>query len=523
MTYCVADIDVLQCSPVSTDSPSARYEGLKLGITTLPAGFQKSPAHQPFRASTIYERDIEIPLRDGTVIRADVFRPEDSRDKVPALVSWSPYGKSGSGLFCLDIVPGRVGVPQSKLSGFESFEAPDPAEWTARGFAIVNVNSRGAFESQGDIRWFGTGEGRDGYDAIEHLATLPWCSGKIAMVGNSWLAIAQWFIAAERPPHLACIAPLEGCSDLYREVVCRGGVPFTPFTRFLAQYGIFGKSQQEDILGMLEKYPIMNEYWEDKRVRFEQISIPAYVLASYSSAIHTEPEYNHVFSDWPIPGTDYRTFYLAQDYSLLHSVPSNPATLSYQSNVPSLQMDSDSEELSFEYTFPTRNYVVGYSRAVLYMSRSEHDDMDVFVQLRKADSTSNVLQNINIPLKDLQMKTSEVESVNTNKYIGPTGILRASRRKVDLKLSKPHWPIHSHSQDEKVPPGEVVKLEIGIWPSGIVFEAGERLVFKVAGHQMTLAEFEPLRGGFKTGNKGRHVVHLGSEHPSHVFVPFVKI
>jgi predicted acyl esterase len=49
-------------------------------------------------------------------------------------------------------VPGRVSVPQSKLSGFESFEAPDPAEWKARGYAIVNVNSRGAFGSEADIR-----------------------------------------------------------------------------------------------------------------------------------------------------------------------------------------------------------------------------------------------------------------------------------------------------------------------------------------------------------------------------------
>ena len=89
-------------------------------------------------------------------------------------------------------------------------------------------------------RWFGSGEGRDGHDAIEHLATLPWCSGKIAMVGNSWLAMAQWFIAAENPPHLTCIAPLEGCSDVYRETLCRGGVPYMSFWAFLAQHGVFG-------------------------------------------------------------------------------------------------------------------------------------------------------------------------------------------------------------------------------------------------------------------------------------------
>jgi predicted acyl esterase len=52
--------------------------------------------------------------------------------------------------------------------------------------------------------------------------------------------MAQWHIAAESPPHLTCIAPLEGCSDFYRETFCRGGVPYKPFWGFLAQYGLFG-------------------------------------------------------------------------------------------------------------------------------------------------------------------------------------------------------------------------------------------------------------------------------------------
>lgn len=92
------------------------------------------------------------------------------------------------------------------------------------------------------LRCFGSGEGRDGYDAIEYLATLPWSNGKLALVGNSWLAMAQWHIAAERPPHLTCIAPLEGCSDFYRETLNRGGVPYRPFWSFLAQHGLFGKA-----------------------------------------------------------------------------------------------------------------------------------------------------------------------------------------------------------------------------------------------------------------------------------------
>ena len=44
---------------------------------------------------------------------------------------------------------GRMGIPKSRLSGFEKFEAPDPAEWTARGYAVVNIDSRGSWDSEG--------------------------------------------------------------------------------------------------------------------------------------------------------------------------------------------------------------------------------------------------------------------------------------------------------------------------------------------------------------------------------------
>lgn len=94
----------------------------------------------------------------------------------------------------------------------------------------MNADARGVGDSEGDIRNWGTGEGRDGHDAIEEIAKLPWCTGKVALAGNSWLALIQWFIAAERPPHLACIAPFEGCSDQLRETLCRGGIPDTAFS-----------------------------------------------------------------------------------------------------------------------------------------------------------------------------------------------------------------------------------------------------------------------------------------------------
>jgi predicted acyl esterase len=56
-----------------------------------------------------------------------------------------------AGSFRLDMVPGRVGVPKNRLSGYEKFEAPNPAEWTAQGYAIVNPDSRGVFDSEGNL------------------------------------------------------------------------------------------------------------------------------------------------------------------------------------------------------------------------------------------------------------------------------------------------------------------------------------------------------------------------------------
>jgi predicted acyl esterase len=140
----------------------------------IKTGWRKEPGFAAFQADTLWEKDVKIAMRDGVNIRTDIFRPADSdRNPVPALIAWSPYGKSGrgefdpaaseffgarrtdictiSGYFRLDMVPGRVGIPRSRLSGFEKFEAPDPAEWTARGYAIINPDSRGAFDSEGNL------------------------------------------------------------------------------------------------------------------------------------------------------------------------------------------------------------------------------------------------------------------------------------------------------------------------------------------------------------------------------------
>lgn len=201
------------------------YTGFRAGETEI---FQSGS--KPFGEDTKalksdiqLEHDVEVVARDGARLYIDVYRPANSSEKIPAVLSWSPYGKKYSSLDMLPMTIWHSCVKRSDLSGLEKFEGLDPADWCPRGYAIVSVDARGAGNNDGFMGVMGSQESEDGYDVIEAVAKLPWCNGNVGMAGNSYLAISQWFIASQHPPSLKAIAPWEGLSDLYREQFCRGG------------------------------------------------------------------------------------------------------------------------------------------------------------------------------------------------------------------------------------------------------------------------------------------------------------
>lgn len=59
------------------------------------------------------------------------------------------------------------------------------------GYVVVNVGSRGVGKTEGNIYQFGSQEDRDGADVVDWLGAQPWCSGKVSLSGNSYLAISQ--------------------------------------------------------------------------------------------------------------------------------------------------------------------------------------------------------------------------------------------------------------------------------------------------------------------------------------------
>ncbi|KAH7006810.1 Alpha/Beta hydrolase protein [Ilyonectria destructans] len=284
------DVVISKLCP-APEHPAYYYDGFKPGRQILEVGHTRSPGRRPFSVPTIYDRDQAISVRDGARLYGDIFRPETSDvQPVPCVLPWSPYGKTGTGPQNYEsMAPHRAGLALDRTSGYEKFEAPDPAEWAERGYAVANVDARGAGHSEGIVAFWGNQEAEDIYDVIDWISKQPWCNGAVVMAGNSWLAIAQVnFASRMRHPALKAIAPWESLTDPYRHFISRGGRPHIPSFHRLIVGGLAGPEGAENMVAILKKRPMYDDYWEAKRIPVENIdNIPMYVVASYSSMLHT--------------------------------------------------------------------------------------------------------------------------------------------------------------------------------------------------------------------------------------------
>jgi predicted acyl esterase len=168
--------------PHPTQHPGFQYNGFHPGrVTNLPKGHVKQAGFQAFPVDVTWEQDRAITMRDGIKLYGDVFRPSQG-DKVPAIIPYSPYGKVNSGVLNYDRMgPFRMGIPYQRLSGYETFEGPNPAEWAERGYAIVDIDARGCAHSEGNIVFWGQKEAEDIYDCITWISQQSWCNGSVVL------------------------------------------------------------------------------------------------------------------------------------------------------------------------------------------------------------------------------------------------------------------------------------------------------------------------------------------------------
>lgn len=183
----------------------------------------------------IFERDASIPMSDGTVLRANVFRP-DAPGRWPVVMALGAYGKdvhfedafNPQWKVLKQIYPGLDS--DGSTGRFLRWEVVDPERWVPDGFVVIQVDARGTGMSPGYLDPFGPVETRDYHECIEWAGTQAWSSGSVGLIGVSYLAIKQWQVAALRPPHLKAIVPWEGSSDFYRDGGHHGGILSSSFT-----------------------------------------------------------------------------------------------------------------------------------------------------------------------------------------------------------------------------------------------------------------------------------------------------
>jgi hypothetical protein len=381
------------------------------------------------------------------------------------------------------------------------------------------------------------------------------------MYGNSALAMSQWAVAAEQPPHLACIAPWEGGTDLYREYYTDNGIPSIAFNRFV--HTIFrGQNLILDNLAMLEEYPLMNAYWASKIPRFDKITVPAYVTAGWNHIhlrgavngfmniasplkwlrVHREFEWpdgytwrniedlnrffdrflkgihngwestppvrldvmdaydadyqvNRAERGFPLARTEYRKLYLDAARAALEAEP--------VATVSQARYDAVEGRTAFDVTFDEDTEITGYMKVRLWVEADGSDEVDLFVTVTKLDEHGEWLPCL----------------VMDQPHPGAWGKLRVSQRALDPDLSTDFQPVQSHRKVQKLKTGEIVPVEIALYPHSRIWHKGQRLRLQIAGRYFREGWFEPWV--WETQNHGEHVVHTGGEYESYLQIPVI--
>ena len=207
------------------------------------------------------EFDVAIPMDDGVVLRADVFRPPGP-GPWPVLLTYGPYAKGlafqeGYPSAWQRMVAEHPDVASGSSNRYQNWEVVDPEKWVPEGYACVRVDSRGAGRSPGFIDPFSPRETRDFHDCIEWAGVQPWSNGKVGLNGVSYFGINQWHVASLQPPHLAAMCIWEGAADWYRDMTHHGGILSTFWANWYdmqvktVQYGLGERGARSRVTGAL--------------------------------------------------------------------------------------------------------------------------------------------------------------------------------------------------------------------------------------------------------------------------------
>ena len=545
----------------------------------------------------VIEKDVEIPLRDGVRLKADVFRPKGS-GKFPALINIGAYQKD------------KLWVPPPDLeetaNRYMNWETVNPLWWVPRGYAAVRVDTRGSGKSPGMTDPFSLQEALDFHDSIEWSAKQPWCSGAVGAIGISYFAMTQWLVANLKPPSLKAMIPWEGAADMYRDFAYHGGIFCFGFisnwyNNHMAHH-LLGRREQTspDAFSKHWLWHYMRDSLDTgayygRQARWNEIDVPFYSAGNWSGMglhlrgnteafvrtkskhkklrIHAGTHYHPFYADearqdqlrfldhwlkgidtgimdeppvkllirtgggrhyrfrseseWPLKRTKWTKFYLqpatrrrsgevpegmltaaapkarrALTYSASGMTKAGVASASWTStalagSLPRLGVSFETDPL------PADTEVTGPVNLVLWVSSST-PDMDIFATIRNIDPDGNDVWEIG----------QQQQPVPVAK-----GWLRASHRKLDPELSLPYRPYHAHNERQWLKPGEIVQVQVEIWPTCMVFRKGHRIRLDVQPKDgVGSAPYTHYSADYNTGT---NTIYTGGRVASYLLLPVI--
>jgi len=240
--------------------------------------------------------DLQIPMRDGARLAADLYRPRGDTP-LPALLCRTIYDK----------------------------QQPRYVEWALHfaehGYAVVLADCRGRYASGGE--WIPyVCEAADGYDTHQWVGAQPWCNGRIGTFGISYVGFTQILPAPLRSPHLKALVPIANQEDNFGHIYCDGVLQLQNAIHF-ARIGdrvmrptsypamdleaIYRRLPVSDALDDVVEcgpfrhflsHPTFDEYWRSYSMkgRYADIEVPAYMITGwYDNLVH---EMFKVFVGW---------------------------------------------------------------------------------------------------------------------------------------------------------------------------------------------------------------------------------
>src|ERR1700730_12662746 len=528
-------------------------------VTEPPAGFA-------------IQRDAEIITCDGTILRANVCRPSDDKPH-PVILCAHPYGKDAlprrrGGRWTYSIQYYMLRQPDPiTFSALTGWEAPDPVWWVAEGSTVVNADLRGCGRSEGVSRLLSRQEAEDVYDVVQWAAEQPWSDGRVVMLGVSYLAISQYGTASLRPPALRAICPWEGFTDIYRDFAFPGGIREDGFMRIWSAILRRSIRQSYDLQKMQTEHPLRDDFWRSLVPDLSAIDVPMLVCGSFSDhALHTRGSiraftrtgssrarlYTHrggkwstfysesaraeqlaffrsvldgdddipprsqrleVWEDrhtvaavpaedeWPSARTKWAALYLAGAGTLATDPPRASVSVAFKTH---------SRAAVFSWVIPEDIELTGPMAARLWVEAQGTDDLNLFVGVEKWRGGRFVAFE---------------GGFGYGRDRVATGWQRASLRALDAGESEPWEPVPSCLERQPLRPGEVVAVDVAVWPSATLFRAGEQLRLVIAGRWLSARN--PLTGQFPIAYphspRGRAILHWGPGRQAHLLLPVIPV